>query len=66
MSDDKKDLKDEKIEGTFKQNREPKIEDTATDLYYKTKCKLPDSKVAIPTRDSVEEAKGWVDDENKM
>ncbi|WFA09016.1 DUF3787 domain-containing protein [Tissierella sp. Yu-01] len=53
-----------KIEGTFKQNREPKIEDTATDVYYKTDRKIPDSKVAIPTEDSVEEAKSWVDNEN--
>jgi hypothetical protein len=52
-------------EGTYKQNREPKIEDTATDVYYKTERKIKDSKVAIPTSDSVEEAKKWVDDENK-
>lgn len=40
--------------------------DTATDIYYKTQCKLPESKVAIPTLDSVIEAKEWVDDRNKM
>lgn len=56
---------EKKIEGTFKQNREPKLEDTATDIYYKTEKKLPDSKVAIPTEDSVDEAKNWVDDENR-
>lgn len=66
MTDEKKTLDEKKIEGTYKQNREPKIEDTATDVYYKTEKKLPDSKVAIPTEDSVEEAKQWVDDENKM
>lgn len=66
MTDEKKTLDEKKIEGTYKQNREPKIEDTATDVYYKTEKKLPDSKVAIPTEDSVEEAKTWVDDENKM
>ncbi len=60
----KKDIKNKRIEGTYKQNREPKLEDTATDIYYKTDCKLPDSKVAIPTEDSVEEAKEWVDNEN--
>lgn len=49
----------------YQQNKEPKIEDTATDVYYKTKTKLPDSKVAIPTEDSVHEAKIWVDDENR-
>lgn len=59
-----KDTKKKNIEGTYKQNREPKLEDTATDIYYKTDCKLPDSKVAIPTEDSVEEAKKWVDNEN--
>ena len=56
-----KDIKKKNIEGTYKQNREPKLEDTATDIYYKTDCKLPDSKVAIPTEDSVQE---WVDNEN--
>lgn len=65
MTDQKKALDEKKIEGTYKQNREPKIEDTATDVYYKTEKKLPDSKVAIPTEDSVEEAKEWVDDENR-
>ena len=64
MTGENKDL-EKKIEGTFKQNREPKIEDTATDVYYKTEKKLPDSKVAIPTEDSVDEAKTWVDDENR-
>lgn len=66
MTDEKKTPDKNKIEGTYKQNREPKIEDTATDVYYKTEKKLPDSNVAIPTEDSVEEAKQWVDDENKM
>ena len=66
MTDEKKTPDEKKIEGTYKQNREPKIEDTATDVYYKTEKKLPDSNVAIPTEDSVEEAKQWVDDENKM
>jgi len=66
MVDNKKDLKNERIEGTYKQNREPKIEDTATDIYYKTERKIPDSKVAIPTEDSVKEAKEWVDDANRM
>ncbi len=42
-----------------------KQKDTATDVYYKTECKLEDSNVAIPTFDSVVEAKTWVDDENK-
>ncbi len=53
-------------EGTYKAHKGPKREDTATDVYYKTECKLPDSKVAVPTEDSVDEAKEWVDDQNKM
>jgi len=51
--------------GSYEQDKEPKLEDTATDIYYKTDCKLENSKVAIPTEDSVQEAKEWVDDENK-
>lgn len=66
MTDEKKDPKNVKVEGTYKQNREPKLEDTATDIYYKTERKIKDSQVSIPTEDSVEEAKKWVDDENKM
>lgn len=45
--------------------KDPKIEDTATDVYYNTKERLKDSKVAIPTEDAVDEAKDWVDDENR-
>lgn len=52
-------------EGTYKKTREPKIEDTATDVYYKTERKIEDSKVAIPTKDAIDEAKEWVDDENR-
>ena len=51
--------------GTYQMHRDSKIEDTATDVYYKTECKIPDSKVAIPTEDAVKEAKEWVDDINK-
>ena len=58
--------KDVAGEGTFNAHKGPKREDTASDVYYKTECKLPDSKVAIPTEDSVDEAKDWVDDSNKM
>ncbi|MEW8974056.1 MAG: DUF3787 domain-containing protein [Tissierellaceae bacterium] len=58
--------KDVPSEGTYKTHKAPKRENTATDVYYQTQCKLPDSKVAIPTYDSVVEAKEWVDDVNKM
>lgn len=57
--------KDVARDGTYKEHKSPKKEDTATDVYYKTECKLSDSNVAIPTEDSVEEAKEWVDDANK-
>lgn len=52
--------------GSYKMHLDSKIDDTATDIYYKTECKLEDSKVSIPTKDAVKEAKEWVDDENKM
>lgn len=52
-------------EGSYKAFKEPKIENTATDIYYNTQCKLPDSEVAVPTYDAVVEAKEWVDEENK-
>lgn len=51
--------------GIYKAHLDPKLENTATDVYYQTECKLPESDVAIPTYDSVVEAKEWVDDENK-
>ena len=52
--------------GSHKMHLDSKIEDTATDVYYKTQCKLDDSKVAVPKKDAVDKAKEWVDDENKM
>lgn len=51
--------------GSYRMHKDSKIEDTATDIYYKTECKIPDSKVAIPTEDAVIEAKEWVDDVNR-
>lgn len=65
---DKKDKKEQNIckvgdsEDVYEKTKQ---KDTATDVYYKTECKLEDSNVAIPTFDSVVEAKTWVDDENK-
>lgn len=38
---------------------------TATDIYANTKYRKEDSNVAVPTKESVEEAKEWVDDENQ-
>ncbi|NLW23317.1 MAG: DUF3787 domain-containing protein [Tissierellia bacterium] len=50
---------------SFHHYTEPKIEDTAADVYYKTERKLPDSQVAIPTYHAVIEAKEWVDNYNQ-
>ncbi len=36
-----------------------------SDVYSDTECHLEDSNVAIPSDDAVEEAKSWVDDENR-
>ncbi len=52
--------------GAYKGGKDSKIEPTQTDIYYDTKCKITDSKVAIPTEDAVNKAKEWVDDVNKM
>lgn len=52
--------------GSYKMHLDSKIEDTATDIYYKTEKKIPDSQVSIPTHDAVIKAKDWVDDVNKM
>lgn len=61
-----KDNKNKSATGSYKMHKDSKIENTQTDVYYDTKCKIKDSKVAVPTEDAVEEAKKWVDDENKM
>ena len=37
---------------------------TATDVYSNTEYRIEDSKVAVPTEESVDEAKDWVDNEN--
>lgn len=66
FNDEKFEPTDVPLEGTYKAHKGPKNENTATDVYYQTQCKLPDSKVSIPTYDSVVEAKEWVDDVNKM
>ena len=58
--------KNKSAEGSYKMHKDSKIENTQTDIYYDTEKKLKDSKVAVPTEDAVNEAKDWVDDENKM
>lgn len=37
----------------------------ATDVYSSTECQTEDAKVDIPTEEAVEEAKEWVDDQNR-
>lgn len=61
-----KDKKKDTGTGSYKMHLDSKLEDTATDVYYNTKCRTKDAGVAIPTEDAVDEAKKWVDDENKM
>ncbi len=41
-------------------NKKPQSE-----VYDSTECHLEDSNVAIPTDEAVENAKEWVDDENR-
>lgn len=64
--DNKKKFHQKPGTGSYKMYLDSKIEDTSTDIYYKTECKLKDSKVSIPTKDSVNQAKDWVDNVNKM
>ena len=69
MDEKKRTLEEDKNKaktGAYKMYKDSKIEDTQTDIYSNTKKKLKDSNVAIPTEESVEEAKEWVDDENRM
>lgn len=37
----------------------------ATDVYGSTECQTEDAKVDIPTEEAVEQAKEWVEDENR-
>lgn len=72
MSKDKKNIDYDKLNiecnptnNVEQSEKDGKRTETATDVYYKTQCKLPESDVAVPTYDSVLEAKEWVDDQNK-
>lgn len=46
-------------EGSFAQEKEPKIENTSTDVYSNTKKRDKDTNVAVPTEEAVEEAMEW-------
>lgn len=63
MSDKRKDICDNAEDPKICKNE--KKANTDSDVYAETKCRLEDSNVAIPTVNSVEDAKEWVDDENK-
>lgn len=65
MNKEKMDPKvEEAIENSEKCVQSPDKKAPQSDVYSDTKCVLEDSGVAIPTEESVEDAKEWVDDEN--
>lgn len=79
MTDDKKeknliensktlsDSKKKEMKANIDQQREIKPEDRPdSDVYAKTKGKDPKTGIEIPTDAEVEEAKEWVDKENRM
>lgn len=55
----------ENKENKCKLTKEERKEQPQSDVYSETECHLEDSNVAIPTDEAVEEAKQWVDDENR-
>lgn len=69
MNEDKRSLNtktdSKSATGVYKNHKDPNFGHSATDVYYNTEKKIPDSKVAIPTYDAVIEAKEWVDDVNR-
>ncbi len=69
MQEDKRSLNaktdNKKQVGSHKNHKDPHFGYSPTDIYYKIEKKIPDSKVSIPTYDSVWEAKKWVDDINR-
>lgn len=68
MDKDKRNLNEDKKKpttGSYKGEKDSKIEPTQSDVYADTECKIEDSNVSVPTEDEVEKAKKWVDDENR-
>lgn len=69
MDKDKRNLEKDgdckKGEGPYKGEKDSKIQPTQTDIYSNTECTTEDGNVAVPTEESVEDAKEWVDDENR-
>ena len=55
------------MKANMDQQKEIKPEDRPdSDLYAKTEGQDPETGIEIPTDESVEEAKEWVDNENRM
>ncbi len=55
----------ENKEKVCKVSEDGKKEKPQSDVYSDTECTLEDSNVAIPSDEAVEEAKQWVDEENR-
>lgn len=61
------DAKKKEMKANMDQQKEIDHNDRAdSDLYAKTAGKDPETGIEIPTEESVEEAKEWVDNENRM
>ena len=61
------DAKKKEMKANMDQQKEIKPEDRPdSDLYAKTEGKDPETGIEIPTEEAVEEAKEWVDNENRM
>ncbi|MDK7754733.1 MAG: DUF3787 domain-containing protein [Peptoniphilus harei] len=61
------DAKKKEMKANMDQQKEIDHSDRAdSDLYAKTEGKDPETGIEIPTEESVEEAKEWVDNENRM
>ena len=60
------DSKKKEMKANLEQQKEIDNDDRAqSDIYAKTEGKDPETGVEIPTEESVEEAKDWVDNQNR-
>ncbi len=61
------DSQKKQMKANMDQQKEINPKDRAdSDLYAKTEGQDPETGIEIPTDDEVEEAKNWVDNENRM
>ena len=61
------DAKKKEMKANMDQQKEINSEDRPdSDLYSKTEGQDPETGIEIPTDEEVEEAKEWVDEENRM